>query len=256
MNKKLAASVQLRFSKVAGAEIHSTNILLAYREDETIKLEEFPNTIEGIENAIRFLKKSRITVVGMESTGCFYQGLYFALKQAGIKTYVYNPAQARGFKVHKTDKRDAEWLLKITEAQIINGSYIPEDDVFVLHVLTRRRMWPANVLAAFKKVLYSMLRMLGIDIKSVTGSLRSKRTIELLDKMVRNQLDKVPNDKVWQLMKMLRNLDPYLLSLIRLFIRLIKALETALKRLDQIIQEMLKPYMDIIDILMSVPGRF
>ena len=113
----------LKYAKATRIEVHADFILIAYRAYDEIKLTEFPNTVEGIEYATRFLLKRNIKLVCMESTGYYHYGIYFALRAAKMHALLLNPAKSRRIDPHKIDERDAILLLKLAETRLIGEFY-------------------------------------------------------------------------------------------------------------------------------------
>ena len=101
----------------------------------------------------------------MESARCYHCGVYFALKAARIHVMLLNPAKSKSISSHKTNERDAIWLLRLAETRLIERSYIPDDKIFELRILTRRRMKIADTIANLKKSLMLVLETMGVKIR-------------------------------------------------------------------------------------------
>ncbi len=76
----------------------------------------------------------------MGSTGDYYPPLYYALKEAGIRPHVMNAYKIRRLEPNKTDKKDAIWLLEVSESELFSDSYMPDDDIQALRFLIRKQM--------------------------------------------------------------------------------------------------------------------
>ena len=255
MNKKLSMNTALKYVKAAGIEVHADFILVAYRAYGEIKLAEFPNTTDGIEQATRFMLKRSIKLTCMESTGCYHCGIYFALKAARIRVILLNPAKSRSISPHKTDERDAIWLLRLAETRLIEGSYMPDDKIFELRILTRRRMKIADTIANLKKSLMSVLEAMGVKIRELSKSARSSSIKRFLDDILRGELGKYrKQDIAEKLFNIFQKSSPELIRLVKSYIVAIKSLEKVLESIDKTIRDAVEDYIEEIKILMSVPG--
>ena len=244
MNKKLSMNTAMKYVKAAGIEVHADFILIAYRAHGEIKLVEFSNTVEGIECATRFLLKRSIKLACMESTGCYHYGIYFSLRAARIRVLLLNPAKSRHIGPHKTDERDASWLLKLAETRLIEGSYVPDDKIFELRILTRRRMKIADMIANLKKSLMSVLEAMGVKIRELSKSARSSSIKRFFDDILRGELGEYrKQDIAEKLFGIFQKSSPNLIRLVKSYIVVIKSLEKALADIDKTIRDAVEDYM-------------
>jgi len=110
----------------------------------------FHATYEGYQLFTTYLKKivepkdfGNITV-GMEATGSYWLSLYEYLRKLGLKIIVLNPLQVKayrneGIRGAKTDRIDAQLIVKVLRFGDYKISDIPKEDIFALRQLTRLR---------------------------------------------------------------------------------------------------------------------
>ena len=98
---------------------------------------DFDNTIPGIEDLKKWLKKKRITHVVFESTGFYWQMLYSMLENS-FTIYVANPRHTKQLKGKKTDRLDSKTLATILRNGAIQPSFILPHEFRELRDLTRQ----------------------------------------------------------------------------------------------------------------------
>lgn len=104
------------------------------RREET---KEFDNTVEGIGQLIRWLKRNKITHVAFESTGYYWQMLHSFLEKKFI-VIVANPAHTKPYKGKKTDRIDSKTLAKLLRNGAIQPSFILPHKFRELRILARQ----------------------------------------------------------------------------------------------------------------------
>jgi len=126
----------------------------------------------------------------MEFTGCYYYGIYFALRADKIRVLLLNSTKSRRFNSHKTDERDTIWLLKLAGTRLIEELYVPDDKIFELRIPTRRRMKIIDAIANLKKSLVSVLEVMGVKIRELSRSDKSSSVKRFFDDILLSELGK------------------------------------------------------------------
>jgi len=62
------------------------------------------------------------------------------LSENNIGCVVLNPGNVKRIGAHKSDEKDAEWLLIIREVSAFSDSYVPPEEIRVLRRLVRARI--------------------------------------------------------------------------------------------------------------------
>ena len=108
--------------------------------DKEIRVfETFPDSLKQLRN---WLESENCHHVAMESTGVYWHPVYDALENAfggDIQILVVNARHMRNVPGKKTDMKDSEWIAQLLRAGLLNGSFIPPEEVRDLRQLTRYR---------------------------------------------------------------------------------------------------------------------
>jgi transposase len=87
-------------------------------------------------------EKEQCHHVAMESTGVYWQSIYSVLESAFEGTMILIVANAKHMKNvpgKKTDIKDSEWIATLLRAGLLQGSFIPSEQVRNLRELSRYR---------------------------------------------------------------------------------------------------------------------
>jgi hypothetical protein len=120
-----------------------------------------------------------IVTVAMESTGSYWQQLFTILQEYGLNVILVNGRFAKNVKGKKTDVKDCQWIQKLHSLGLLQGSFLPDDDVETLRIYSRHRKNLIENAADYINRMQKALRLMNIRldnvIRDVTGV--SGRTI-------------------------------------------------------------------------------
>jgi len=240
--------------KVAGVDIDKDFLHIAIRLDGEVRIVDFVSNVEGIREAVEFLKNLGVNRVVMESTGSFWIPLAEMLSENNISSVILHPGDVKRVGAHKSDIRDAEWLLIIGEVGAITGSYVPPREIRVLRTLVRARMRISDRISSAKQRVLNLLYSRGIRLSAI-GGINSRLVRLVLETAVKGgHLDDVDDYVREVLGKIIDALSVEERLLLGLYLTELKTLEALAKRYDELIYEAAKPFMDQIKLLMSIPG--
>ena len=108
---KKSASMKIINPHAAGIDIGSKShyVGIGQRKDD---VREFGVYTTDHEKMVAYLKKHKVTSIAMESTGSYWQALFFALQQAGFEVLLVSGRQTKNLRA-KTDVKDCQWIQKL-----------------------------------------------------------------------------------------------------------------------------------------------
>ena len=140
-----------------GIEVSYRTLVVAWRRhDQDEPIREFPNTPEGHQAVLRFLKRSAQPVrVAMESTGLYGLDLALTLHRAGFPVMVANPRGVRHFaqallERSKNDRLDAQVLREYAARMPFQPWRPPSPAALKLVAVARRLEALTEMMAAEK----------------------------------------------------------------------------------------------------------
>ena len=112
------------------------------REDVGKEIRVFGTFPDDLAQLRDWLESENCCHVAMESTGVYWHPIYDALETAcdeKMEVLVVNARHMKNVPGKKTDIKDAEWIAGLLRAGLLNGSFIPPQEVRELRQMTRYR---------------------------------------------------------------------------------------------------------------------
>jgi len=137
---KKEISFQLVNPMAAGIDVSVSEMVVAIPEglvEESVRA--FGTMTCDLRELCNWLKDCEIETVAMESTGVYWQPLFYMLLSAGFDVCLVNAAHVKNVSGRKTDESDAQWIQKLHSCGLLSGSYLPEDVQRSIRCLTRTR---------------------------------------------------------------------------------------------------------------------
>jgi len=129
------------YSKVCGVDVHKTFIVAVICDSTNItpkylrkRFSTFNNSLIQFKN---WLLDNDCQNVCMESTGKYYIPVYNALEGFISNVVVANPKWVKCIKGEKDDNKDAKWIADLFKLGLVRSSFIPQKDFRVLREFTR-----------------------------------------------------------------------------------------------------------------------
>lgn len=252
-----------------GLDVHRDTVvaclLTGNLEDRPKKeIRTFSTMSKGLHELGAWLQAASCTHVAMESTGVYWKPVYQVLEES-CEIKLANAQRIKNVPGRKTDISDSEWIAKLLRCGLIEGSFVPPEDIRELRDLTRYRKKLVNHASAEKNRIQKVLESAGIKLASVISDVFgvTGRSIlkQLMDKgrldedtvcsLVKGQI----KNKVPQLMDALQaKLSPHHQFLINQSWRHLVQLEESIDLLDTAIDQHLEPYRLEMELITTIPG--
>lgn len=127
--------MQILNPNAAGIDVGSRSHFVAIGQKED-QIKEFNVYQSGLNELISFLKINEIKTVAMESTGSYWQSLFFLLQREGFEVILVQGTQTKNLKA-KTDVKDAQWIQKLHSLGLLRGSFLPSESTLQIRTLHR-----------------------------------------------------------------------------------------------------------------------
>lgn len=223
---------------------------------------EFANTVPGIDDLKKWLKKKRVTHVVFESTGYYWQMLYSFLEDE-FTVYVANPRQTKQLKGKKTDRLDSKILAKLLKNGAIHPSFILPPEFREFRDLTRQYQNLLHDMTRAKNRINQTLWYACIplnkcmsDLFGVSGSLIIEALLKGVPAEEAAQLAKGKlKVKIPEIEEVLRfPLSDHYRRILQRYWRQYLFLTKMLHQLNKEIDRKMKPYKVIVERLVTIPG--
>lgn len=211
----------------------------------------------------RKLLELGVTHVIMESTGVYWMPIYDIL-EGYFQIVVANAQHVMNVPGRKTDESDAEWLAKLLRFGLVNPSFVPKREIRELRQLTRYERSLVQAHASEQNRAEKQLQISGLKLSSVASkvfTLSGKNMIEAIaqgttdaDKLADLALGKM-RKKIPQLQAAFAGtISEHTQQILALHSEHLKRLDCSLAETELKIDQKVKPYQHLIDLLDTCPG--
>ncbi|EJR92442.1 hypothetical protein IKG_05641 [Bacillus cereus VD200] len=256
-------------SHCAGLDIHQKEIVfctyIGSSNEELIKeIRTFSTMTKNLYEMLQWLEELNITHLAMESTGIYWKPVFNILEDY-FEITLANAQRIKNVPGRKTDVADAEWIAKLLRYGLIEKSFVPPVDIRELRDLTRLRKKMIGNMTAEKNRIQKTLECSNIKLGSVISDIFGVSGRKLLTRLVEQGYVN-PNEveehihvrmmpKASQITESLfGTINPHQIFLIRQSWNHILFLESSIQQLEDKIDEILLPYQEQVELLLTIPG--
>lgn len=253
----------------AGLDVHQKEIvacvLTGSSDKELVKeIRTFPTMTKNLYEMLRWFENLQITHIAMESTGIYWKPVFNILEDYFDITLA-NAQRIKNVLGRKKDVADAEWIAKLLRYGLIEKSFVPPADIRELRDLTRlQKKWIGNMTAE-KKRIQKTLECSNIKLGSVISDVFGVSGRKLLTRLVEQgfvspqEVEETIHAKMIPKAPMISDslfgtLNEHQIFLIRQSWNHILYLEEAIQQIEARIQELLLPYQEQVELLLTIPG--
>jgi len=267
------------YERVAGLDVHKDTVVACVRVmvDGRAKREcrTFSTTTEQLVALRAWLEECRCTHVAMEATGVYWMPVFRILDAGKFELIVANAAHIKNVPGRKTDINDATWIADLLACGLIQGSFVPNEEVQELRALTRTRKQLVREQTRHVQRIEKTLAEANIKLSSVISDIMGasgRRMIEAMIEGVRqpNKLAELAGKQIKATPKQLYDalhgrLTDHHRFLLALHLKQWDSIDEMIRKLDVEIDQRIgrmeteaegnkTPFRALIELLTTVPG--
>ena len=149
------------------------------------EIREVPATVPAVTGLMDRLRCEGIQRLVLESTSDYWRIWYYLAEAAGIEVWLVNSRDLKNVPGRgKTDRIDCAWQCKLNERGMLRRSFVPEEPVRDLRILTRTRARLAAGQAAHRNQVEKTLEDALVKVSSVIADLFGASGRAFLDALV------------------------------------------------------------------------
>jgi len=201
----------------------------------------------------------------MESTGKYWVPIYNLLEDS-IHLTVANPKWVRAVKGNKDDTKDSKWIGDLFRLGLVPGSYIPDKPIRILREYTRYRYKLTSCKSSEKNRYQNAFTVCNVALDAVVSDIFGKSATSISDYLLTSNAfdsERCASYLKGSLKKkaaaVIESIEGYQMTdeqkermlMIRSHLDFIQNLIT---EMDEKLDELVKPYENIIRLLCTVPG--
>jgi transposase len=260
--------MEIVVERCAGLDVHKKTVAACVRSpgegQRHSEVRTFGTFQSQLEDLAAWLRAEGVTQVAMEATGVYWKPVWWAL-EADFELLLVNATHVKKVPGRKTDVKDAEWLAQLLECGLLRGSFVPPVVIRDLRDLTRYRKRLIQNRTQESLRIQKVLEDAGVKLSSVVSDTVGVSGREMLEFLIAGVRDaEVLADRArGRMRKKIPALRQALSAgrfrghhalLLTEHLAHLDHLNAAIDRLDDRIDEVMAPFSDQRDRLMTIPG--
>lgn len=185
MKRKKIESMPVINPNAAGIDVGSRSHYVAVGQaSEDIR--EFGVYSKDHQAIIDFLKDHQVNTVAMESTGSYWQTLFYALQSAGFEVLLVSGHQTKNVRA-KTDVKDCAWIQKLHSLGLLGSCFLPDEQTAKLRILHRHRSSLIEESSKMVNKMQKALRMMNLRLDVVLNDITGKSGIAIIEAILNGE---------------------------------------------------------------------
>lgn len=185
MNQKITKNMEVIHPYAAGIDVGSRSHYVAVDQNEE-NVREFGIYSKHHKEMIDYLHLHSITTIAMESTGSYWQTLFFALQSAGFEVLLVSGHQTKNVKA-KTDVKDCQWIQKLHSLGLLRGCFLPDEQTNRIRSIHRHRNSLVEESAKMVNKMQKSLRMMNLRLDVVLSDIVGKSGIAIIEAILNGE---------------------------------------------------------------------
>lgn len=258
--------MEVLYPRCAGLDVHKDVVVAAVRcvsEPRSQEIRSFATTTSELMALSEWLASQGCTHVAMEATGVYWKPIWHVL-EADFELVLANAQHVRNVPGRKTDVGDAAWIADLLAHGLIRSSFVPPAPIQELRDLTRTRKQLTREISQHSLRLQKVLEDANLKVASVLSDILGRSGRAMLEALIAGECDPerladlaqgTARKKRAALVEALRGrVTPHHRGLLLLHLRLVDALQAALREVDASLGKALAPVQAAVRRLTTMPG--
>jgi transposase len=121
-----------------GLDVHAKTVVACLLAEDRREFRTYSTMTDDLLKLREWLSSVGCQKVGIESTGVYWRPV-FNILEGSVDLALLNARDVKGRRGRKTDKRDSEWIAEMVRYGLVEGSFIPPQNIRELREFTRYR---------------------------------------------------------------------------------------------------------------------
>jgi transposase len=260
--------MEVLYPHCAGLDIHKDTVVACIRHTVDGKVARevrtFKTTTKGLLELSAWLAAEGCTHIVMEATGVYWKPVWHILSDGDFELVLANAAHVKNVPGRKTDVNDATWLADLMAHGLVRGSFVPDAQTQEMRNFLRTRKQFVRERSSHILRIQRTLEDANIKLDSVITDiigLSGRRMIEALiagetdPQALAVLADRRIKASPAELEAALRGrVTKHHRFMLQLHLDHLDALEAAIARIDQEVDDNVEPFRTAIKLLSTIPG--
>jgi len=186
---RLDALKQINFN-AAGVDVGDSEMYVAVPEDRDEQcVRVFGTFTRDLVSIAQWLKQCNITTVAMESTGVYWIPLFEILVEHGFEVLLVDARKIKNVSGRKTDIEDCQWIQQLHTYGLLNGSFIPDQNIRALRDMIRHRGNLLRYRASHIQHMQKILQLMNLKLTNVLSDITGTTGMQIIRAIVDGKTD-------------------------------------------------------------------
>lgn len=263
---KSTTEIEQVIERGCGLDVHRDTVVATVM-GKGIKTETktFGTTTSSLNELGQWLENLRITDGAMESTGVYWKPVLHVLRSYPINLMVVNARHIKNVPGRKTDKADSQWICKLLINGLLNGSFIPPENIQELRDLHRYKKKLVGLIASEKNRIIRVLEDANVKLASVVSDTSGATATYLINGLIEGRKDldnliaecyhkklKASQKKIQEAIN--GRITAHHIFILKSMKRHIASVEEQIAEIDIEIDKYIKDFEKEVELLQTIPG--
>jgi hypothetical protein len=186
---RLDALKQINYN-AAGIDVGDNEMYVAVPEDRDEQCVRVFGTFTGdLVSIAQWLTQCSITTVAMESTGVYWIPLFEILVEHGFEVLLVDARKIKNVSGRKTDIEDCQWIQQLHTYGLLNGSFIPDQNIRALRDMIRHRGNLLRYRASHIQHMQKILQLMNLKLTNVLSDITGTTGMQIIRAIVDGKTD-------------------------------------------------------------------
>lgn len=183
--KKGVEEMKILNAYAAGIDVGSRSHFVAVGQGvEDVK--EFGVYSSDHDAMVVYLRKHKISTIALESTGSYWQSLFFRLQHEGFEVLLVSGHQTKNVRA-KTDVKDCQWIQKLHSLGLLRSCFQPDEKTKQVRTLHRHRSFLVEESAKMITKMQKCLRLMNLRLDVVISDITGKSGIAIIEAILKGE---------------------------------------------------------------------
>ncbi len=175
---------------VAGIDIGATEHYVAVPEEcDGDNVRSFGTFTADLEALADWLKQCKIDTIAMESTGVYWIPIFEILESRGFEVKLVEPGKLKTVPGRKTDVLDCQWIQQLHTYGLLQGSFIPAENISILRSFMRQRLMLVEYAGKHVLHMQKALMQMNIQLHHVISDITGATGLRIIDAILSGERD-------------------------------------------------------------------
>jgi transposase len=255
--------MEVMHERCCGLDVHKKLVVACVITPDAKELRSFGTVTKELLRLSDWLAQHQVRHVAMESTGVYWKPIYNLLEE-DFEVLLVNAKHVKIVPGRKTDVKDAEWIADLLRHGLLSASFVPERPQRELRELLRYRRRLIQERSGVVNRLQKVLEGANIKLASVASDITGASGLLMLRSMASGEEDAKTlaelakgklRDKLSALEDALQGvLGEHQRFVLRSQLRHLDFLSEEITRLDEEVDERLRPFEEALERIDEIPG--